>query len=80
MALSNGNPDVERAMHQELSLSQRIGKTSVQFAAYTDHVHNLVLTGVGDPTSYSDDVLPDVYSGTFSYALTVHLTPQECGL
>ncbi len=69
MALSNGNPDVERAMHQELSVSQRIGKTSVQFAAYTDHVHNLVLTGAGDPTSYSDDVLPDVYSGTFSYAL-----------
>ena len=54
---------------RKLSVSQRIGKTSVQFAAYTDHVHNLVLTGAGDPTSYSDDVLPDVYSGTFSYAL-----------
>lgn len=69
MALSNGNPDVERAMHQELAISRRIGKTSVQVAAYTDHVHNLVLTGAGDPTSYSEDVLPDVYSGTFSYAL-----------
>ena len=33
-----------------------------------DHVHNLILTGAGDPTSYSDDVLSDVYSGTFSYA------------
>jgi hypothetical protein len=69
MALSNGNPNVERAMHQELSISQRFGKTSLQLAAYTDRVNNLVLTGAGDPTGYSDDVLPDVYSGTFSYAL-----------
>ena len=69
MALSNGMPDVERARHQEVSVSRRMGKTSVQVAAYTDRVTNLVLTGAGDPTSYSDDVLPDVYSGTFSYAL-----------
>jgi len=69
MALSNGMPDVERARHQEVSVSRRVGKTSVQLAAYTDRVTNLVLTGAGDPTSYSDDVLPDVYSGTFSYAL-----------
>jgi hypothetical protein len=69
MALSNGMPDVEKAMHQELAISRRIGKTSVQLAAFTDRVRNLVLTGAGDPTSYSDDVLPDVYSGTFSYAL-----------
>jgi len=62
-------PDVERARHQEVSVSRRMGKTSVQLAAYTDRVTNLVLTGAGDPTSYSDDVLPDVYSGTFSYAL-----------
>jgi hypothetical protein len=27
-----------------------------------------VLTGAGDPSSYSNDVLPDIYSGTFSYA------------
>jgi hypothetical protein len=69
MALSNGMPDVERARHQELAISRRTGKTSVQVAAYTDRVRNLVLTGAGDPTSYSDDVLPDVYSGTFSYAV-----------
>ncbi len=69
MALTNGMPDVERAMHQELAISRRMGKTSVQVAAFTDRVRNLVLTGAGDPTSYSEDVLPDVYSGTFSYAL-----------
>jgi len=68
MSLSNGAPDVERAQHQELSVSRRFGNTSIQVACYVDHVHNLVLTGAGDPSSYSDDVLPDVYSGTFSYA------------
>jgi hypothetical protein len=68
MALANGMPNVERARHQELSASRRFGKTSVQVAGYVDQVHNAVLTGAGDPSSYSDDVLPDVYSGTFSYA------------
>ncbi|HEY7404424.1 MAG TPA: carboxypeptidase-like regulatory domain-containing protein [Candidatus Angelobacter sp.] len=67
MALSNGNPEVERASHNELSVSRRMGDTKIQLAAFLDRVHNLVLTGAGDPTSYSDDVLPDVYSGTFSY-------------
>jgi hypothetical protein len=67
MALTNGNPEVERAAHHEVSVSRRMGDTKVQLAAFVDRVHNLVLTGAGDPTSYSDDVLPDVYSGTFSY-------------
>jgi hypothetical protein len=44
-----------------------MGDTKVQVAGFVDRVRNLVLTGAGDPTSYSDDVLPDVYSGTFSY-------------
>jgi len=67
MALNNGQPEVERAAHHEISVSRRMGDTKVQLAAFLDRVHNLVLTGAGDPTSYSDDVLPDVYSGTFSY-------------
>jgi hypothetical protein len=68
MALTNGIPEVERAQHQEVSVSRRFGKTSVQAACFVDHVRNLILTGAGDPRAYSDDVLPDVYSGTFSYA------------
>ena len=68
MALSDGMPNVEHARHQELSISRRFGRTSVQLAAYLDNVHNAVLIGAGDPSAYSDDVLPDVYSGTFSYA------------
>jgi hypothetical protein len=67
MALLNGQPEVEKAAHQELSVSRRMGNTKVQVAAFFDHVRNAVLTGAGDPSSYSDDVLPDVYSGTFSY-------------
>lgn len=68
MALAAGAPNVERASHQEVSASRRLGKTSVQVAGYMDNVRNAVLTGAGDPSAYSDDVLPDVYSGTFSYA------------
>jgi hypothetical protein len=67
MALLNGEPEVEKAAHHELSISRRMGDTSIQVAAFFDHVQNAILTGAGDPSSYSDDVLPDVYSGTFSY-------------
>ena len=67
MSLLNGQPEVEKATHHELSISRRMGDTSIQVAAFYDHVNNAVLTGAGDPSSYSDDVLPDVYSDTFSY-------------
>jgi hypothetical protein len=67
MSLLNGQPEVEKATHHELSISRRMGDTSLQVAAFYDHVNNAVLTGAGDPSSYSDDVLPDVYSDTFSY-------------
>jgi hypothetical protein len=67
MSLLNGQPEVEKAAHHELSISRRMGDTSVQVAAFYDHINNAVLTGAGDPSSYSDDVLPDVYSDTFSY-------------
>jgi hypothetical protein len=68
MALVNGLPDLETAQHQEISASRRFGKTNVQVACYLDRVRNLVLTGAGDPSAYADDVLSDIYSGTFSYA------------
>lgn len=67
MSLLNGQPEVEKAAHHELSISRRMGDTSIQVAAFYDHINNAVLTGAGDPSSYSDDVLPDVYSDTFSY-------------
>lgn len=67
MALAGGVPEIERARHQEISLSRHFGQTNVQVAYYADLINDMVLTGAGDPSSYSDNVLPDVYSGTFSY-------------
>jgi hypothetical protein len=58
---------IERAHHQELALSHREGKTSMQVAFYTDRLSDPALTGVGEFSSRTGDVLPDVYSGTFTY-------------
>jgi hypothetical protein len=58
---------LERAHHHELSLSQRLGKNNLQFAVYSDRVTNPALTGVGDVGIASGEVLPDIYSGTFTY-------------
>jgi Carboxypeptidase regulatory-like domain len=67
MSITGFSPAVEKAHHQEVSISQRIGKTSMQVAFYSDGVADPVLTGIGEMTAESGDVLPDVYSGTFSY-------------
>jgi hypothetical protein len=67
MSTANYRPAVERAHHQEVSVSQRVGKTNMQAAFYSDRVVNPVLTGVGELGSEQGDVLPDMYSGTFSY-------------
>jgi hypothetical protein len=58
---------VEHAHHQELSLSHRIGRNNVQIAVYTDRVSDPALTGVGEFTTDNGNVLPDLYSGTFTY-------------
>jgi hypothetical protein len=67
MSITDFTPAVERAHHQEVSVSQRIGKNNLQAAVYSDRVIDPVLTGVGELSAESGDVLPDVYSGTFSY-------------
>jgi Carboxypeptidase regulatory-like domain len=72
MSMTGFSPAVERAHHQEVSISQRIGKNNMQVAFYSDSIIDPVLTGVGqmmpgEMTAESGDVLPDVYSGTFSY-------------
>jgi len=58
---------VEHAHHHELSLSHRVGKTSLQLAAYHDRIVDPALTGVGEFSSPNGFVLPDIYSGTFTY-------------
>lgn len=67
MSMVNFAPAVERAHHQEISLSQRVGKNSMQVAFYSDTIVDPVLTGVGDLSAETGDVLPDIFSGTFSY-------------
>jgi hypothetical protein len=72
MSITNFSPAVEKAHHQEVSLSQRIGKNSMQVALYADSVSDPVLTGVGamapgEMMVESGEILPDIYSGTFSY-------------
>jgi len=58
---------LEHAQHHELSLSRRVGNTSVQVAAYSDHIRDAALVGVGEVSADSGEFLPDVYSGTFTY-------------
>ncbi len=67
MSLVDAQAAMERARHQEVSLSRRMGKNAVQVGYYRDHIHNAVLSGVGELTGEPTDILPDVYSGTFSY-------------
>jgi hypothetical protein len=67
MSLARFTPALERAHHQELSVSQRFGKTSLQMAAYLDRVGDPALTGVGAASGQSGEALPDIYSGTFTY-------------
>jgi hypothetical protein len=70
VAMQGYSPKVERAHHQELNLSRRVGKNSFQVAVFSDHVGDTVLTGTGDVTASGGFLLPDSYSGTFSYAGT----------
>ncbi len=75
--LSESNPRVsmlgfetriENAHHQEVSVSHRIGKNNIQLAAFSDRVTDPALTGTGEVTAAGGFLLPDVSSGTFSYA------------
>ncbi len=67
MTIAEGAPLLERARHQEISVSQRFGENRVQFATYADSIANTALTGAGDVLDDPADLLPDMYSGTFSY-------------
>jgi hypothetical protein len=67
MTLVNSNAVLERARHQEISYSRRFRGTNFQVAGYTDRIRNTALTGAGDVDSSSGQLLPDVYSGTFTY-------------
>ena len=67
MTLMNGAPLLENAHHHEVSMSQRLGDNRFQLAYFRDRIKDPALLGVGDIVVDTGDVLPDVYSGTFSY-------------
>jgi hypothetical protein len=67
VSLAGFSPALERAHHHELSVSRRVGRSNLQFAVYSDRVANPALTGVGELSPNSGEVLPDLYSGTFTY-------------
>ncbi|MGH9499119.1 MAG: carboxypeptidase-like regulatory domain-containing protein [Terriglobales bacterium] len=58
---------LEHPHHHELSLSHRVGKTNFQAAVFYDRVVDPALTGVGEFATDHGSVLPDIYSGTFTY-------------
>ena len=68
VSMQDYNTKIERAHHQEVSLSRRIGNNNLQLAAFSDRVGDTALTGTGDVSAAGGFLLPDVYSGTFSYA------------
>jgi hypothetical protein len=67
VSIAGFSPALERAHHQEVSVSQRAGKNNLQVAFYADRVADPALTGVGEFTGEEGEVLPDPYSGTFTY-------------
>lgn len=68
VSLTGFSQRIESAHHQEVSLSRHMGRNSLQAAVFSDRISNTALTGVGFVTAASGDLLPDTYSGTFSYA------------
>jgi len=68
VSMTNFSTRLERAHHQEISVSRRLGNSSVQVAVFSDRVANTALIGTGEVTSAGGFLLPDIYSGTFTYS------------
>jgi Carboxypeptidase regulatory-like domain len=68
ISLIGYSPKMESAHHHEVSLSRRAGKNNIQLAAYSDRVGDPALLGTGVTTAAGGFLLPDVSSGTFTYA------------
>ncbi len=67
VSIAGFSPSLERARHQEIAVSRRVGETNMQFAVYSDRLTDPALTGVGEVSASSGEVLPDPFSGTFTY-------------
>jgi len=67
VSMTNFSTRLERAHHQELNVSRRIGRNKMQVAVFSDRVNNTALVGTGEVTAAGGFLLPDIYSGTFTY-------------
>jgi len=67
VSMTNFTTHLERAHHQELSVSRRMGQNNLQVALFSDRVSNTALVGTGEVSSSGGFLLPDIYSGTFTY-------------
>jgi hypothetical protein len=65
--VGNSMPVLEKAKHQEIALSQKIGKTNLQAAFFSDHMRNMALIGAGSSSDQDLDFLPDYSADTFTY-------------
>ena len=68
VSLLGFTPKLESAHHQEISLSHRVKNTNLQVAFFSDRITDAALTGVGEVNAAGGFLLPDINSGTFSYA------------
>src|SRR5260370_40200827 len=53
MSIAEFSPAVERARHQEVSISQRVGKTNMPVAFYSDRIIDSALALVGEVAAVS---------------------------
>jgi hypothetical protein len=67
VTLMGGAPVLENAHHHEVSIMEHVGNNNFQLAYFRDRIKDPALLGVGDIDTDTGDILPDVYSGTFSY-------------
>jgi hypothetical protein len=67
LSLAGFSTAVESAHHHEVSWSRHMGANSIEVAAFSDRIANPALLGVGELSSAGGDILPDIYSGTFTY-------------
>jgi hypothetical protein len=68
VSMTNFSTRLERAHHHELNVSRRIGRNNLQVAVFSDRVANTALIGTGEVNAAGGFLLPDLYSGTFTYA------------
>jgi hypothetical protein len=66
-SLDGGTAVFQRARHHEISYSRKFGSNRFKVAVYQDNLRDAALVGVSRTFGDLSGVLPDIYSGTFSY-------------